>query len=288
MGAGNETGGHRGRKRPIEPYVALSIDARYLPSDAAAVGFAEHAGEFARPQFLMRLAEQVDSISSLLEVTRDRFTHVTVISDEAVEQSGRNADLLSIEGDVVLHRVLAGDARQSVGAAHILQRPIGAHQLRQFVLPIRGFLADDGVGPAEVVQTSDHVEVDTDAHCVAQRLIDARRHHRIGVDVRIAWRDAARYDRTSRVTMQWGDDRSISGRVVVHAAERLDDRLSDDLVVVGAHPPLLARHIGARHQARQHITHSLGIHVREVRGIMNGRNPLAHQFQLWQPVVEEL
>ena len=92
--------------------------------------------------------------------------------------------------EIVLHGVLAGDQRQVVGHADVVERLVGADQLGHLVGAVRGLFGENRIAPAEVVQTGDQVERAAHRHVVAQRLVNGIGGHVVGVDVRVAGADA--------------------------------------------------------------------------------------------------
>ena len=122
-------------------------------------------------------------VTGVLEVARDRHADILVVANQAEQDGGWNADLLAMHRHVVLHRVLAADARQPVSSTHLVDCSIGADELCELVAPVGRLLRLDRVRPAEVVQARYHVQVYADTDRVTQGLVNAGSGHGVGVDV---------------------------------------------------------------------------------------------------------
>ena len=67
----------------------------------------------------------------------------------------------------------------------IVQRFVGAHQLRHFVGSVRSFFRQHRIGPAEVIQPGDPVQLPAHADDAPHGFVDDARHHVVGIQVGI-------------------------------------------------------------------------------------------------------
>jgi len=201
----------------------------------------------ARPGLVARRPENEDDVARLLEVERHRGADVVDLPDRRDEQCRRHADLHTPPRRVVLHGVLAGDQGSAVGAARLVERAARAHELRELVLAVGCPLRAHRVRPAEIVEQRDAIEPRAGAHLAPHGLVDHRRRHGPGVDVRVARLNALGQHEAARRSVAREEHRRFRRDVAAHSDERLHDAQPLDLVVVMPGQGLPRAQVQARH-----------------------------------------
>ena len=186
---------------------------------------ADPAGEsqiFRPPQFVAGFPEEVNDVTGTFDIHGHRFSGVINFADNREEEGRGDGDLHRTVVEIVLHGVLAGDQRQVVDHADVVERLVGTDQLGHLVVAVRGFFGEHRIAPAEVVETGNQVEGTADRHIIAERLVNGIGGHVVGIDVGVARADAVSRHHPFERFENRPDYRGIGRAVIADTGERLD------------------------------------------------------------------
>ena len=281
MARGHQPLGHGAGQGAIAGHGLLGAHLWHMVADGAQQGRV-----FRTAQFRKGDPQHIDQVAGPFGIHGDGLADVIDLGHGREQQGGRDGDLGATDLIVVFHRVLARDAGHPVDPGDIVQGAVGPHQLGQLVRAVRRLVGKDRVAPAKVVEPGHDREVGAHGHGVAHPLVDGRRRHVIGVDVRVARADAVGDDHPFEGIEQRPDHRGVRRTVVGHAGERLDHRAALHLVVVLADDVFLGTDVQPAQQLPQGAA-QVGACRQRGLGVF-GWHPAGHHPHGRQPLVDKL